>query len=133
MPLDANPDDDREPTFNVLGEPLVPCSFAPITGFYRDGCCETGPTDRGRHVVCVQVTAEFLSFSKSRGNDLSTPWPEFQFEGLSPGDRWCLCAERWREALLAGVAPKVVLRATHMAALRYVELSDLKLHALDLC
>lgn len=132
MPLDTTPDNNREPSLNVLGAPLMPCSLAPLTGFYRDGCCETGPLDRGRHVVCAEVTAEFLAFSKSRGNDLSTPRSEFDFKGLRPGDRWCLCAERWREALVAGMAPKVVLRSTHMAALRHVTLDDLKRHALDL-
>jgi uncharacterized protein (DUF2237 family) len=122
----------REPERNVFGEPLVPCSFKPMTGFYRDGCCSTGPEDRGSHTVCCQVTAEFLAFSKARGNDLSTPRPELQFPGLKPGDRWCLVALRFREALLAGQAPKVVLAATHEAALHYVTLEELKRHALDL-
>lgn len=116
---------------NVLGGPLAPCSFAPKTGFFRDGCCETGPEDRGRHVVCAEVTAEFLAFSKAAGNDLSTPRPEFGFPGLSPGNRWCLCAARWKEALEGEVAPPVVLAATHEAALEIVELGDLFTHALD--
>ena len=121
-----------EAKLNVLGEPITPCSEDPMTGFYRDGCCNTGPDDFGRHVVCVRVTREFLDFSRSRGNDLSTPAPEFGFPGLQPGDQWCLCAARWQEALEAGVAPRVVLAATHGAALRVVKLSDLKRHALDL-
>ena len=121
-----------EAKLNVLGEPLQPCSEEPMTGFFRDGCCNTSPEDFGRHVVCVRVTADFLEFSKSRGNDLSTPVPEFGFPGLVPGDRWCLCAGRWREALVAGVAPPVVLGATHEEALAVVTLDDLKAHALDL-
>ena len=117
---------------NVLGEPLASCSTSPLTGFYRDGCCRTGPDDLGSHVVCVQVTETFLDFSRSRGNDLSTPVPDFGFEGLKPGDRWCLCALRWKEALEVGAAPRVALMATNEAVLKYVELSDLKSHALDL-
>ena len=117
---------------NVLGEPLVPCSEQPLTGFFRDGCCNTAPEDLGLHVVCVRVTADFLSFSKARGNDLSTPMPEFGFPGLKPGDQWCLCAARWQEALEAGAAPKVVLTATHAASLKVVKLADLKRYALDL-
>ena len=117
---------------NVFGEPLAVCCMAPMTGFYRTGCCETGPEDLGAHVVCVETTAAFLEFSKSRGNDLSTPMPEFGFPGLKPGDRWCLCAARWQEALEAGAAPRVVLSATHEAALEHVALADLKRHALDL-
>ena len=117
---------------NVLGEPLANCSNAPLTGFYRDGCCRTGPDDLGSHVVCIQATAEFLEFSKSRGNDLSTPIDDFGFPGLNPGDRWCLCALRWKEALEAGHAPRVVLTSTHEAVLNYVNLSDLKPYALDL-
>ncbi len=132
MPLDDSPEHNREPSLNVLGQRLETCSRAPLTGFFRDGCCETGPHDAGRHVICAEVTADFLAFSKSRGNDLSTPREEYRFAGLKPGDRWCLCAERWREALLAGMAPRVVLRSTHMAALRTVTLDDLKRHALDL-
>ncbi len=117
---------------NVFGEPLESCSLAPRTGFTRSGACESGPEDVGVHSVCVQVTAEFLDFSRSRGNDLSTPMPQFAFPGLKPGDRWCLCAARWREAYEAGLAPKVVLRATHVRTLEVVELADLKRHALDL-
>jgi uncharacterized protein (DUF2237 family) len=117
---------------NVLGEALAPCGEEPLTGFYRDGCCRTGPDDPGRHVVCARMTAEFLAFTRSRGNDLTRPAPAAGFPGLKPGDRWCLCADRWQEALEAGVAPKVVLRATHEAALERVALEDLKRHALDL-
>jgi uncharacterized protein (DUF2237 family) len=117
---------------NVLGGPLALCSDNPMTGFYRDGCCNTGREDVGAHTVCVVMTAEFLAFSKAQGNDLSTPMPEFQFRGLKPGDRWCLCAPRWREAFGAGKAPKVVLAATHEAALEYAELVDLKRFAIDL-
>jgi uncharacterized protein (DUF2237 family) len=117
---------------NVLGEPLASCSTAPMTGFFRSGCCDTGPEDRGLHVVCARVTAEFLAFSRSRGNDLVTPMPAFRFPGLKPGDRWCLCAARWREAYEAGVAPPVVLAATHERALEVVSLDALKRHALDL-
>ena len=121
-----------EAKLNVLGEPLETCSEEPLTGFFRDGCCNTAPEDLGLHTVCTRVTAEFLEFSKSRGNDLSTPRPEFGFAGLRPGDQWCLCAARWQEALEAGAAPRVVLRATHAAALRVVSLAALKRHALDL-
>ena len=117
---------------NVFGEPLEPCSLKPMTGFYRTGCCETGPEDAGVHTVCVEVTAEFLAFSRLRGNDLSTPRPEFGFPGLEAGDRWCLCAERWQEAFEAGVAPRVVLTATHEATLEIVRLADLKRYSLDL-
>ncbi|MEZ5889014.1 MAG: DUF2237 domain-containing protein [Xanthobacteraceae bacterium] len=117
---------------NVLGERLEICSIQPMTGFFRDGCCETVPEDIGSHTVCVVMTAEFLAFSQSRGNDLSTPIPEFGFPGLKPGDRWCLCAPRWQEALEAGQAPRVVLRATHEAALSYCSLADLKRFAVDL-
>lgn len=115
---------------NVLGTPLQPCGTDPMTGFYRDGCCRTGPQDVGVHVVCAEVTAEFLAFSKARGNDLSTPNPMYQFPGLRPGDRWCLCAPRWKEALEAGKAPKVVLEATHISALEFVDLEDLQAHAI---
>ena len=115
---------------NVLSERLETCSIRPLSGFYRSGCCETGPEDVGAHVVCAEMTAEFLTFSKSRGNDLSTPVP--QIPGLQPGDRWCLCAARWKEALSAGMAPRVVLRATHAEALEYVTLAELKRYALDL-
>jgi uncharacterized protein (DUF2237 family) len=117
---------------NVFGEPLAVCCSAPLTGFYRNGCCETGPEDLGAHVVCVEVTAAFLEFSRSRGNDLSTPLPAFGFPGLKPGDRWCLCAARWQEALDAGMAPRVVLTATHERALEQLSLADLKRFALDL-
>jgi uncharacterized protein (DUF2237 family) len=113
------------------GEPLEDCSNDPTTGFYRDGCCNTGPRDRGRHVVCAQVTEDFLAYTKKQGNDLSTPRPEFDFPGLEPGDRWCLCADRWQEALDAGVAPPVVLAATHEKALDLVDRADLVAHALD--
>jgi uncharacterized protein (DUF2237 family) len=116
----------------VLGQPLVPCGLDPVTGFYRDGCCNTGYDDTGIHTVCTRVTAKFLAFSKQRGNDLSTPAPRFGFPGLKPGDQWCLCAGRWKEALDAGVAPPVVLAATHEETLAVVALEDLKRHALDL-
>jgi len=113
---------------NVLGTPLEPCSHDPITGFYRNGCCDTGREDVGLHIVCVQVTDEFLKFSKRVGNDLSTPVPDFEFPGLQSGDRWCLCVERWQQALEAGVAPPVVLEATHMSTLEFVSLEDLRDH-----
>lgn len=119
-------------TKNVLGEPLVACSMEPVTGFYRDGCCNTGREDVGSHTVCAVMTAEFLEFSKGRGNDLSTPLPEYGFAGLKDGDRWCLCAPRWQEALEAGKAPRVVLTATHEGALEHCALGDLKRHAIDL-
>jgi uncharacterized protein (DUF2237 family) len=117
---------------NVLGERLEICSISPMTGFFRDGCCDTSLEDVGSHTVCVLMTAAFLEFSKSQGNDLSTPVPEFGFPGLKPGDRWCLCAPRWQEALEAGHAPRVVLRATHEGALNYCSLADLKRFAVDL-
>jgi len=117
---------------NVLGGPLATCCTAPLTGFYRDGSCHTGPQDLGTHVVCAQVTQAFLEFSVARGNDLVTPVPQFHFPGLHPGDKWCLCALRWKEALDAGVAPPVVLAATHEKALEFVSLDDLKRHAVDL-
>lgn len=117
---------------NVLGEPLEVCSLDPKTGFTRSGACETGPQDLGSHTVCAKVTAEFLAFSASRGNDLSTPVPAFDFPGLAPGDRWCLCAARWQEAFEAGCAPRVMLRATHERALEVCQLGDLKAHAADL-
>ena len=116
---------------NVLGGKLGVCSTDPMTGFYRDGCCNTGGGDYGAHLVCAQVTEEFLVFSQSRGNDLSTPVPMFNFPGLKPGDRWCLCASRWKEALDAGVAPPIVLSSTHASALEYVSLSELKQYAID--
>ena len=111
---------------NVLGTPLEPCSHDPLTGFYRNGCCDTGREDLGLHIVCIRATQEFLAFSKRVGNDLSTPVPAFEFPGLKPGDRWCLCVERWQEAHAAGVAPKVCLRATHMSTLEFVSLEDLQ-------
>ncbi len=117
---------------NVFGEPLLPCSLDPLTGFARTGACETGPQDPGSHSVCVQVSADFLEFSQAEGNDLTTPAPEFGFAGLLPGDRWCLCAARWREAHEAGRAPRVVLRATHERALELIPLADLKPYAVDL-
>lgn len=116
---------------NVLGETLETCCTSPMTGFYRDGKCNTGAGDMGAHVVCAQMTEEFLQFTKSRGNDLSTPVPMFDFPGLKPGDRWCLCAARWKEAMDAGVAPPVVLSATHASALEYVSLNELKQYAVD--
>ena len=115
---------------NVLGEPLQPCSMNPLTGFYRDGCCKTGEDDQGKHIVCAQMTENFLKYTKSRGNDLSTAIPQFGFPGLNPGDQWCLCASRWKEALDAGMAPPVQLRATHEAALEIVSLDELQHHAL---
>ncbi|SNC63065.1 hypothetical protein SAMN04487881_0792 [Marinobacter sp. es.048] len=117
---------------NVLGEKLETCGKDPITGFYRDGCCNVGPDDFGLHAVCAVVTDEFLEFSKAQGNDLSTPRPEFGFEGLKAGDSWCLCAARWQEAFEAGSAPRVRLRATHRAALEKCALDDLKAHGADL-
>jgi len=117
---------------NVLGDRLEICSISPMTGFFRDGCCDTSREDIGSHTVCAVMTAAFLEFSKSRGNDLSTPMPELGFAGLKPGDRWCLCAPRWQEAFEAGQAPRVVLRATHEGALAYCALADLKRFAVDL-
>jgi uncharacterized protein (DUF2237 family) len=117
---------------NVLGGKLEFCCGSPLTGFYRTGFCETGEDDRGSHVVCAEVTEEFLSFSKSRGNDLTTPSPIFNFPGLKPGDRWCLCVSRWYEALEAGVAPQVLLAATHEKALKVVDLERLKQYAIDI-
>ncbi len=114
---------------NVLGTPLAPCSYDPLTGYFRDGCCRTDESDTGSHLICARVTAEFLAFSQQMGNDLSTPRPEWRFAGLQPGDRWCLCATRWRQALLAGLAPPVVLECTHQRALEFVSLQDLKAHA----
>ena len=116
---------------NVWGTPLEPCSNDPITGFYRNGCCDTGREDVGLHIVCVQVTDEFLKFSQRAGNDLSTPVPDFDFPGLQAGDRWCLCVERWQQALEAGVAPPVVLEATHMSTLEFVSLEELREHGVD--
>jgi len=121
-----------DPSRNVFGEALESCSESPLTGFFRDGCCNTGEQDAGSHTVCVQVTREFLEFSRFRGNDLSTPQPAFGFPGLKPGDRWCLCAARWREAWAAGAAPRVFLRSTHERALEIVPLEEMKAHAVDL-
>jgi uncharacterized protein (DUF2237 family) len=122
----------RRPSRNVFGEPLQACSTMPMTGFFRNGCCDTSAEDVGSHTVCVVVTGEFLQFSKARGNDLSTPLPDFGFPGLKAGDRWCLCAPRWQEAFDSNQAPRVVLRATHEGALEYCSLADLKSHAIDL-
>ena len=116
---------------NVLGGELLPCSTRPMTGFFRNGCCETGPEDLGLHTVCAVMTAEFLRFSQSAGNDLTTPQPDFGFPGLKPGDRWCLCAPRWKEALDAGVAPPVVLESTHEETLAIMPLGVLKDHAVE--
>jgi uncharacterized protein (DUF2237 family) len=110
---------------NVFGEPLVPCSFAPITGYFRDGCCKTDASDAGTHIVCAIMSAQFLAFSAERGNDLSTPRPEWRFPGLRPGDQWCLCANRWQEAYVAGVAPDVVLESTNARFLTLVSLKVL--------
>jgi uncharacterized protein (DUF2237 family) len=114
---------------NVLGGELIPCSLDPVTGFFRNGCCETGPDDLGLHTVCAVMTAEFLAFSKAAGNDLSTPMSQYGFPGLKPGDRWCLCAPRWKEALDAGMAPQVVLESTHEETLAIVPLGVLKDYA----
>ena len=126
MPLDDTHSRRPGAPRNVLGGALETCSLDPRTGFTRTGCCETGPEDVGSHTVCAEVTSEFLQFSRSCGNDLSTPHPEYGFPGLKPGDRWCLCAPRWQEALKAGSAPKVHLGATHAAALDYCALADLQ-------
>lgn len=122
---------EHPPALNVLGERLLPCSYAPLTGYFRDGCCRTDDSDQGRHLVCAQVTEEFLLFSKQRGNDLSTPRAEYLFPGLREGDFWCLCALRWQEALAHGMAPLVKLAATHEGVLRYVDKAALFAHALD--
>lgn len=116
---------------NVLGQPLQSCSVEPMTGFFRDGCCRTDDEDVGRHVVCAEMSADFLAFSQERGNDLSTPRPEYGFPGLKPGDRWCLCAARWVEALLDGAAPPVLLASTHEAVLELVSLETLVDYGLD--
>lgn len=131
MPLDAGNGGRGGSARNVLGGRLEVCSLQPRTGFYRTGCCHTGPEDLGCHTVCVEVTEAFLAFSRARGNDLSTPRPEFGFAGLRPGDRWCLCAARWTEALEAAQAPGVVLRATEVNALAYCALEDLREHGID--
>jgi uncharacterized protein len=117
---------------NVLGTELQTCCTSPMTGFFRTGVCVTGPQDLGTHVVCAQITAEFLTFTKANGNDLGTPVPAYNFPGLNPGDKWCLCASRWKEALEAGVAPPVDLAATHSTALKFVSLADLQQHAISL-
>jgi hypothetical protein len=116
---------------NVLGGELSCCCRNPVTGFYRDGYCQTGPGDTGLHTVCAEMTEEFLEFSQSRGNDLSTPVPEYDFPGLQPGDRWCLCVTRWQEAQQAGFAPPVCLEATHLSTLEFVTLAELQEHAVD--
>jgi uncharacterized protein (DUF2237 family) len=127
--FDQAPEPGRRPAINVLGGPLRPCSSEPLTGFYRDACCNTGEEDRGLHTVCAIMTAEFLAYSRSAGNDLSTPLPDYGFPGLKPGDRWCLCAARWKEALDAGQAPYVVLESTHAATLQVVTLAALRRYA----
>ncbi len=114
---------------NILGQILIPCSTDPMTGFYRTGCCETGEEDQGRHLICAVMTDSFLEFSKSKGNDLSTPHPDWGFPGLKAGNQWCLCALRWKEALEAGCAPHVILESTHHNALQFVSLEDLHAHA----
>lgn len=131
MPFDHRASGGGDGPRNVLGGPLAECGTDPVTGFYRTGCCETGPEDAGVHTVCAVVTEDFLEFSASRGNDLSTPRPEFCFAGLKPGDRWCLCAGRWLEAFEAGLAPKVRLAATHARTLDLVPLEALTAHAAD--
>ena len=124
--MTAQPTPPNTENRNVLGQPLEPCGTDPVTGFYRDGCCNTGTGDLGVHTVCARMTPEFLAFSAEQGNDLSTPRPEFAFPGLKPGDRWCLCAQRWKEAYVAGVAPRVVLEATHLNTLGVVSLDQLR-------
>jgi uncharacterized protein len=123
---------DMDKSINVFGEPLVPCSQNPMTGFFRDGCCNTSDEDGGSHTVCIEVTRSFLEFSKKRGNDLSTPHPEFGFPGLRPGDCWCLCAARWREAFESDAAPRVYLTRTHYRALEVISLDKLRQFAADL-
>jgi uncharacterized protein (DUF2237 family) len=118
------------PTLNVLGTPLMPCSYDPLTGYFRDGCCETDETDGGSHLVCAKMTQAFLDFSVAQGNDLVTPKPQWRFAGLKAGDRWCLCVNRWKAALEAGVAPPVILECTHAFAIRVVSLQDLENHAI---
>jgi uncharacterized protein len=132
MPRDGDREGGKRPARKVLGGALGTCSTSPMTGFFRDGCCNTAPQDVGSHTVCVVLTAEFLAFSQAQGNDLSTPVPEWGFPGLKPEDRWCLCAPRWQEAFEAGAAPRVVLTATHEGALDHCALADLKRHAIDL-
>jgi uncharacterized protein (DUF2237 family) len=116
---------------NILGSELESCSTDPMTGWHRDGCCRTGKGDMGVHTVCVELSADFLAFSKAAGNDLSTPLPAYGFPGLKPGDRWCLCAKRWKEAFNAGHAPKVNLKATHFSTLEFVDLEELQAHAVE--
>lgn len=128
--MDGDHSGGGQSALNVLGGALASCSHDPLTGYFRDGCCHTQSADIGRHVVCAQMTADFLAFTRSRGNDLSTPAPAYQFPGLKPGDRWCLCILRWQEALENGVAPPVDLHATHIHALRSVSLAVLQQHAL---
>jgi len=123
--------EDLETASNVLGTALQTCCSDPVTGFYRNGKCHTGPGDYGLHVVCVQMTHDFLVFGKERGNDLMSPNPAYQFPGLKAGDRWCVCLSRWVEALQAGCAPPILLKSTHVSALEFVDLEDLKKHALD--
>jgi uncharacterized protein (DUF2237 family) len=132
MPSETTDTSGMAPSRNVLGGDLSPCSDRPLTGFFRNGCCDTGPEDRGSHTVCSEMTEEFLAYSQAAGNDLSTPLPEFGFPGLKPGDRWCLCASRWLQAYKNGQAPGVFLAATHLRALEIVPLEALKRHALDL-
>jgi uncharacterized protein (DUF2237 family) len=133
MPRGDNPGGGGpRPSRNVLGGPLEACSIQPMTGFFRNGCCDTSREDVGSHTVCAVMTAAFLDYSKSCGNDLSTPMPQYGFPGLKPDDRWCLCAPRWQEALEAGKAPRVALRATHEGALEHCSLADLKRYAVDL-
>ena len=131
MPFDHNPDRGGEGERNVLGGPLTDCSHDPKTGYFRDGCCRTMPGDRGVHTVCAVMTEAFLKFTQSRGNDLSTPRPEYDFPGLKPGDQWCLCASRWLEAYEMGQAPKVKLSACHAKTLEIVPLEALTAHAID--
>jgi hypothetical protein len=116
---------------NIYGDPLIPCSKNPETGYFRDGYCHTGPMDRGRHTVCAVMTDDFLSFTAEQGNDLSTPQPELNFPGLTPGDRWCLCAARWAEALDADLAPPVILKATNIETLEIIDQADLEAHAFE--
>jgi uncharacterized protein (DUF2237 family) len=116
----------NQDSLNVLGTPLVPCSYDPLTGYFRDGCCNTDENDKGSHVICAKVTHAFLDYSLQQGNDLITPRPEYRFKGLKAGDRWCLCALRWKQAFEAGVAPKVILESTHINALDYVTLEELQ-------
>ena len=117
---------------NVMGEPLEACGYDPLTGFYRDGCCNTGPEDLGAHTVCAELTREFLEYTAGQGNDLASPDPAIGFPGLAPGDRWCLCASRWQEARRAGCAPPVILAATHEGTLEIVPFEHLRAHALDI-